>query len=516
MTPSDDDLIRQYVREGSNPAFTELVRRYLNMVYSAALRQVRSTTLAEEISQSVFLDLSKNAAKLKSGQPLIAWLYLVTRRTAIDSIRRESRRQAREKVAAEIADMKTDPSLWPQIEPLLDEALATLSETDRQAILLRYIANKSLHEVGDTLGTSDDAAQKRVSRALDQLRAIFVRRGIAVTAVGLAADLSANVVLSVPAGLSTSISAGVTSAALLAQTTNTITMTVLNKTLIAGSLLLAAGLVYQSHLSATERRQLLQLEQGYTQRQLQLQLAGGERDHAAALLGKMHEELESKRTRPKDERAKESELAAWLDRVSWLNDLLAHIPEKNIPEMRFLAFSDWMSVTLNNGLETEAKVTLALTQLREKAKLKPALFKNIPEAIRAYSKEHEGRAVTEIAQLRPYLNPPLDDDILQRYALVPVTASFWPERPATSGIAQSTLMEKAVVDEDYDVLVEYSDGGSNLQIASKLGRIVGAATTAFMKANKGEEPTAADQLLPYVAVPVDKTKFKEFWEARRK
>jgi hypothetical protein len=191
--------------------------------------------------------------------------------------------------------------------------------------------------------------------------------------------------------------------------------------------------------------------------------------------------------------------------LNWLNDLLEHMPEKNIPEMRFLAFSDWMSVTLNNGLETEAKVTLALAQLREKAKLKPELFKNIPEAIRAYSKEHEGRSVTEIAQLRPYLNPPLDDDILQRYALVPVTASFWPDRPITSGIGQSTLMERAVVDEDYDVLVEYSDGGSNLQIVSRLGRIVGAATTAFEKANKGQEPTAADQLLPYVAGPVDKT-----------
>jgi DNA-directed RNA polymerase specialized sigma24 family protein len=88
MALSDDDLLRQYVRDGSNPAFSELVRRYLDAVYSAALRQVRSTALAEEISQSVFLDLSRSAAKLKSGQPLVAWLYLVTRRTAVDVIRR--------------------------------------------------------------------------------------------------------------------------------------------------------------------------------------------------------------------------------------------------------------------------------------------------------------------------------------------------------------------------------------------------------------------------------------------
>src|SRR4051812_15268130 len=103
MVLSDNELLRQYVRDGSNPAFSELVRRYLDAVYSAALRQVRSTALAEEIAQSVFLDLSKSAAKLKANQPLIAWLYLVTRRTAIDVIRRESRRHARERIALEIA-----------------------------------------------------------------------------------------------------------------------------------------------------------------------------------------------------------------------------------------------------------------------------------------------------------------------------------------------------------------------------------------------------------------------------
>ena len=164
MDLSDDDLLREYVRDGSNPAFSELVRRYINAVYSAALRQVRSTAIAEEISQSVFLDLSRSAAKLKPGQPLIAWLYLVTRRTAIDTIRRESRRQARERIALEIADMKPDFSLWAQIEPFLDEALETLPEADRRAILLRYIANQSGPEIPVTASwwsmTPDESASR--------------------------------------------------------------------------------------------------------------------------------------------------------------------------------------------------------------------------------------------------------------------------------------------------------------------------------------------------------------------
>ena len=516
MTQSDDDLLRQYVSGSSNAAFTELVRRHLSLVYSAARRQVRSTALAEDITQSVFIDLSRNAGRLKPGQPLIAWLYLVTRRTAIDAIRRESRRKLREQSATEIAAMTSDPFLWTQIEPLLDEAMETLAEADRQALLMRYFASKSLREVGESLGTSEDAAQKRVSRALEQLRAVFVRRGIAVTAAGLAADLSAKVFLAVPAGLSASVSTGALSAALLVQTTNTIAMTALNKTLIVTSLVLVAGLVYQAHLIANERSQALGLQQRITGQLLHSQQLSEERDRATALLAKKHTELESDQIHAKKEDANDSALESWLGRVSRLKERLGRMPEKNIPEMRFLTSSDWLSVTLNNGLETEAKVTLALADLRRRAKLKPELFQNLPNAIRAYSKEHDGRAVTDIAQLRPYLNPPLDDDILQRYGLVPVATSFWPERPATNGIGQSTLMEKAVVDEDYDILAEFSDGGVNVRIASKLGKIVGEATQAFMQAHHGQEPTAAEQLLPYITTPVDEAKFKEFWEARRK
>ncbi|MEO6567259.1 MAG: sigma-70 family RNA polymerase sigma factor, partial [Opitutaceae bacterium] len=94
MTGSDHDLLRQYARDGSQPAFAELVQRHVNLVYSAARRHVRSSALAEEISQSVFLDLARNASRIKPTTPLVAWLHIVTRRTAIDTIRRESRRQA--------------------------------------------------------------------------------------------------------------------------------------------------------------------------------------------------------------------------------------------------------------------------------------------------------------------------------------------------------------------------------------------------------------------------------------
>src|SRR5215467_8580658 len=119
MTTDDLKLLREYAEKGSEQAFAELVHRHLDLVYSAALRQVHSPQLAEEVAQSVFTDLSRSAKRMKPGTVLTAWLYQVTRRTAVDVVRRESRRQLREQLAVELTDMNAHPSLWSQIEPLL-------------------------------------------------------------------------------------------------------------------------------------------------------------------------------------------------------------------------------------------------------------------------------------------------------------------------------------------------------------------------------------------------------------
>jgi RNA polymerase sigma factor (sigma-70 family) len=201
---------------------------------------VRSPQLAEEVVQSVFTDLSQNACKLRPGTILAAWLYEVTRRKAIDVVRRESRRQARERLAVEMAAMNTEAD-WSHIEPLLDEAMHALDDTDRAAVLLRYFENKSLREVGQTLGTSDDAAQKRVSRAVERLREFFSKRGVTIGVGGLIACVSTNAVQAAPIGLS----AAICTAAALAGTTATSTsiakpMITLIKVLIVASLAVIA------------------------------------------------------------------------------------------------------------------------------------------------------------------------------------------------------------------------------------------------------------------------------------
>jgi RNA polymerase sigma factor (sigma-70 family) len=251
---SDLDLLRRFARENSQDAFAEIVRRHLNLVYSAALRQIRSPQLAEEVAQSVFADLARVAATpssplrsrdASSPQTLTPWLYAVTRRTAIDAIRKESRRQFREQIAVEMNAMNAEAADWNQIEPLLDDAMAALDETDRSAILLRYFENKNLREVGEALGASEDAAQKRVSRAVDRLREFFSKHNVTIGASGLAVLISANAVQAAPVGLTSAISSAVlaetaaTSTATI--TTKIIIMTTLQKTLVAASCIALAG-----------------------------------------------------------------------------------------------------------------------------------------------------------------------------------------------------------------------------------------------------------------------------------
>ena len=244
MTTPDAELLQEFARDHSEEVFATLVSRHVDLVYSVALRQVRSPQLAQDVAQTVFIDLSRNADKLAPATILTAWLYRVTRRTAIDVVRSESRRQLREQIAVELATMNLPDSHWTQIEPLLDEAMDTLDDADRSSILLRYFENKSLREVGQTLGTAADAAQKRVSRAVERLREFFSKRGVTVGASGLAVVISANAVQAAPIGFALTISSGlagtITTAALATQitmnwlTTKTITA-ILGSALVAGT-----------------------------------------------------------------------------------------------------------------------------------------------------------------------------------------------------------------------------------------------------------------------------------------
>jgi len=303
---SDLDLLRQYADGNSQDAFGEIVRRHLDLVYAAALRQVRSPQLAEEVAQSVFTDLACNAGKLAdTGVPpvnsLTPWLYAVTRRTAIDVIRKESRRQLREQIAGEMNHMNATvssgtgvPPVWSEIEPLLDDAMAALGEADRSAVLLRYFENKSLREVGEALGASEDAAQKRVSRAVERLREFFSRRNVTIGASGLTVLISANAVQSAPVGLATAISIAAVLAGTTVSTSTAITatkivaMTTLQKTLVTVTVAVLAGAgIYEVHQASQLRDQVQALQQQQAPLTEQVRQLQRERDDATKRLANL-------------------------------------------------------------------------------------------------------------------------------------------------------------------------------------------------------------------------------------
>jgi RNA polymerase sigma factor (sigma-70 family) len=189
----DAECLRRYAREGSEPAFSELVNRHADLVYGAALRQVRDPSLAEDVAQAVFVVLARKAGGLGREVCLPGWLYRTTRFAAARAVRGEIRRQRREQEAARMQlslETAEADSAWEQIAPLLDDAMAQLRKRDCNALVLRFFQNKNLKEVGAALGLSEDAAQKRISRSISRLRGILAQRGAALSGAVVAGALA--------------------------------------------------------------------------------------------------------------------------------------------------------------------------------------------------------------------------------------------------------------------------------------------------------------------------------------
>jgi RNA polymerase sigma factor (sigma-70 family) len=207
MQPMDDSaLLRQYAESNSDEAFAALVTQHINLVYSVALRHVGDSHNAEEITQAVFIILAKKAAGLRDVKALSSWLFQVTRLTANNFVRSESRRHCREQ-EAHMQSILNEPEsdVWLKIAPLLDDAVACLREKDRQAVVLRFYEGRNLREVGTILGASEDAAEKRVGRALEKLRKFFTKRGVSSTTAIIAGTISANSVQAAPVALAKSV-----------------------------------------------------------------------------------------------------------------------------------------------------------------------------------------------------------------------------------------------------------------------------------------------------------------------
>ena len=195
----DGQLLRDFVERGSQAAFSRIVSRHLGLVYSACRREIGEATLAEDATQAVFLLLARKAPSLRREPSLAGWLFQAARLVSKDAVKQEGRRRRREQEAAR--DMTREDrgnALWDEIEPFLDDALAALGRTEREAVLLRLFEGHSLAETGAALGLSEEAARKRVSRALDKVRHRLQAVGVIVSAAALAALLSEKSVQAAP------------------------------------------------------------------------------------------------------------------------------------------------------------------------------------------------------------------------------------------------------------------------------------------------------------------------------
>jgi hypothetical protein len=425
----------------------------------------------------------------------------------------------REQIATEINAMNATASDWTHVEPFLDEAMHTLDETDRAAVLLRYFENKSLREVGQTLGTSEDTAQKRVSRAVERLREFFAKRGVTVGTSGLAVLISANAVQAAPVGLAATISTAAVLAGTTFATTTTATaikiiaMTTIQKSLIATTLAVVAGTgIYEAHQASTLRNQVQSLQQQQAPLAEQIRQLQRERDDATKRLTALQAENEQLKSNQNTAEllklrgdvaqlqneandATEKAARALMAKVNNLKQRLEETPNAKIPELQFLTDQDWINAA-NGRLDNDSAYRRALSTLRKAGEGKFATMLN--RAVIGYMKNNGGQMPTDLAQLQLYFDSPVDDAILQRWEIAPANTV-----PSLGMGGNSIITQKAPVDDIFDT--RYGIGpngfGSTDFLNSELGDTLAPVYEAYSAAHNGQAGATSVQLLPYATTP---------------
>ena len=520
---TDPQLLRAYADRRSDPAFAELVRRHLDHVHSAALRMVNDSHLAQDVTQGVFVALAKNAGQLTDRAVLSGWLHRTAQNIAAQTVRTDVRRRAREQEAAAMNELLAhDPGTdWKDIAPHLDAALGELPEPDRDALMLRYFERKTAREMAQTLGISDEAAQKRVSRAVEHLRELFAKRGVTAGATGLAVLLTANAVQAAPVGLAVTISAAATLTAATLTTTatatavKTIAMTTLQKTLVTATVAVLAGAgIYEARQASQLREQVQTLQQQHGPLAEQLKKLESERVEMAGQLASLRDEADRNKsnnvellrlrgevTRLRSDVGEQNDpvqiaAKAWVNRVSLLKERLAKTPEANIPEMKLLDEEDWLAAVKFRNLDTDVDYRRAMSTLRNAGESKVA--PDLQKALTEYLKNNGKQFPTDLALLKPYLPASIDDAILQHWAIVPAKAI---ESVSVGG--DWAITQQSVVDDVFDSQFSIGpDGfGSGDYLSHSTRNLMDPVYDAYRAAHGGNWPTDLTTLMPYVTTP---------------
>jgi len=539
---TDQQLLGEYANRRSEPAFAELVRRHVDLVYSAAVRMVRDAHLAEDVTQGVFAALARNARQLAERPVLSGWLHRTAQNLAANTVRSDVRRHAREQEAAAMNELLSgEPdAAWEDIAPHLDAALGELSEVDRDALLLRYFRRKSAREMAQALGLSEEAAQKRVSRAVERLRECFAKRGVAVGASGLTVVISANAIQASPAGLAAAISTAATAAtAMTATATKAIAMTTLQKALVATvfAATVSTG-IYEAHQASALRGQVETLEQQQAPLAARIQELTRDRDETERQLALLNEENERLKRNTSELLALRAEVVqlrsragmaataddpmqsaakSLVERVRILQEKLDATPSAKIPELQLLTAKDWADAARGN-LDTENDFRKAFSTLRDWAVRN--FLQSMSSALRKYKQTHNDDVPPELSDLKPFFETSPSDEMLQRYQIVSskVLPSFTAE---SEGGQEWSVTLKEVIDGDNDVLFglgrDGGVGGASYRDVDAL-KVLGPAMRAF-EANaptniEGHLRFTPQQLLPYLKTPEEKAAYEKLTRSR--
>ena len=385
----DQKLLKSYAEEGSDAAFGALVARYVNLVHSAALRRVNGDVeLARDVAQIVFTDLARKARWLPRNVVLAGWLHRATRFAAGHVLRAERRREAREQEAALMNAIDSEPAPdWDRIRPILDTAMDGLSRVDRDALVLRFFEQQSLAKVGELLGLSEDAARKRVSRALEKLRAQLAGKGAMVTGAALIAAVSANAVQSAPAGMAVLLSkTALSGAALHAGTFFTITkiMSITKFTPCIVSAIVIAGVT--TSLVVQHRGQLRQ-----RQTEAALRSQAGQLQELTAANQQLSDQIDQMKTQAALSAPQMSELLRLRGEVGQLR--------RKTNELAKLAQQSERSLS---SPEAPSHTAEYYQQLHQMAGGKEIDVKNLGLAFRLYANDHDNSVPTNVEALAPY------------------------------------------------------------------------------------------------------------------
>jgi RNA polymerase sigma factor (sigma-70 family) len=539
---TDQQLLRDFLDHRSDAAFAELVRRHVDLVYSAALRIVGDSHHARDVTQGAFVALAQNAGKLTSHPVLSGWLHRTAQNLAANIVRANVRRQAREQEAVTMNQLlaaETEPG-WEQIAPHLDAALGELNDADRDAVMLRYFEKKTAGEIATQLGINEETAQKRVSRAVEKLREFFAKRKITIGVGSMGILISANAVQSAPIGLAATISAAAlvgtaaTTSTVIAATTKTIAMTTLQKTLVTATVAVLTGAgIYEAKQAHDARNAVAKLQAEQAPLALEITRLQAEANKLSELLAnakdqkqltqvqfnellKLRGQMGVKQANAEvvnDPAFQQAQI--WLAKEKKIREQFELHPEQKIPEMQFLKEEDWLDHARHADVDTAKGMRIALCNIRASAS---GIFaEKFTLALQAYMEANQQQLPATASQVAGYFKPPLQDTdvIFSRYVVPAASDSFFAMNPSMM-TNMLFVQDKSTVVDPIDQRVAFGQRETvwlpplqPSQMHSVLPPELDAVAKAFSDAN-GQGFLSAYDLKPYATTPEQKAALDKF------